>query len=61
MHLVVDNHFVKPENEAEEGMGSTFTIPVKNIEEPLDVVGDTTAMSTPHEIDYTLYFTLEDK
>ena len=33
----------------------------ENEEEPLDVVGDTTAMSTPHEIDYTLYFTLEDK
>lgn len=58
-YMLVDGE--KYENEAEEGMGSTFTIPVKNIEEPLDVVGDTTAMSTPHEIDYTLYFTLEDK
>lgn len=58
-YMLVDGE--KYENEAEDGKGSTFTIPVKDIDEPLDVVGDTTAMSTPHEIDYTLYFTLEDK
>ena len=36
--------------------GSTFEIPVAALDTPLAVVGDTTAMSTPHEIDYTLAF-----
>ena len=33
-----------------------FDIPVPALDTPLAVVGDTTAMSTPHEIDYTLTF-----
>ena len=36
--------------------GSMFEIPVAALDTPLAVVGDTTAMSTPHEIDYTLTF-----
>lgn len=36
--------------------GSTFEIPVSALDTPLSVIGDTTAMSTPHEIDYTLTF-----
>ena len=36
--------------------GSTFEIPVAALDTPLAVVGDTTAMSAPHEIDYTLTF-----
>ena len=36
--------------------GSTFEIPVSALDTPLAVVADTTAMSTPHEIDYTLTF-----
>lgn len=36
--------------------GSTFEIPVASLEEPLTVIGDTTAMSQPHEIEYTLTF-----
>ena len=36
--------------------GSTFEIPVAALDTPLAVVGDTTAMSTPHEIDYTMTF-----
>ena len=36
--------------------GSTFEIPVAALDTPLAVVGDPTAMSTPHEIDYTLTF-----
>lgn len=36
--------------------GSTFEIPVAALDTPLAVVGDTTAMSTPHEIEYTLTF-----
>ena len=35
---------------------STFVIPVKSIAEPLAVIADTTAMSTPHEIEYTITF-----
>ena len=36
--------------------GSTFKIPVLAFDEPFTVVGDTTAMSTPHEVEYTLTF-----
>lgn len=35
---------------------SIFEIPVKSIEEPLSVIADTVAMSTPHEIEYTITF-----
>ena len=33
---------------------STFVVPVLSMDEPYDVVADTTAMSEPHEIDYTV-------
>ena len=36
--------------------GSTFEIPVAAFDTALTVIGDTTAMSTPHEIEYTLNF-----
>lgn len=36
--------------------GSTFEIPVTAFDFKLPVLADTTAMSTPHEIEYTLYF-----
>lgn len=35
---------------------SVFTVPVASLEEPLPVVADTVAMSTPHEIEYTVTF-----
>ena len=35
---------------------ATFIIPVKSIREPLHVIADTTAMSTPHEIEYDITF-----
>ncbi len=35
---------------------SVFQIPLGSIEKPLSVTADTTAMSTPHEIDYVLTF-----
>ena len=35
---------------------SVFTVPVASLEEPLPVVADTVAMSTPHEIEYTIVF-----
>ena len=36
--------------------GSTFEIPVAAFDTDLPVIGDTTAMGTPHEIEYTLNF-----
>lgn len=42
-----------------EGAESTFTIPIESIDDKLTVIGDTVAMSTPHEIEYVLTFALE--
>ena len=39
--------------------GSTFEIPVAAFDTDLTVIGDTTAMSMPHEIEYTLNFSSE--
>ena len=39
-----------------EGGNSTFEIPVTAFDTPVTVVADTVAMSTPHEITYTLTF-----
>ena len=38
---------------------SVFEIPVSAFDEKINVSADTTAMSTPHEIEYTLYFNSE--
>ena len=35
---------------------SVFTVPVASLGEPFPVVADTVAMSTPHEIEYTITF-----
>lgn len=35
---------------------SVFEIPVPSFDKKLKIAADTTAMSTPHEIEYTLYF-----
>jgi len=35
---------------------SRFDIPVKDLNKPLHVIGDTTAMTKPHEISYTIRF-----
>ncbi|MGN0658638.1 MAG: hypothetical protein ACI4LA_03430 [Emergencia sp.] len=35
---------------------SVFEIPITVFDEPMDVIADTTAMSVPHEIEYTLLF-----
>lgn len=51
-YMIVDG--VKYEPVTYEG-GSTFQIPLKNLEER-KVIGDTVAMSTPHEVEYTLIF-----
>ena len=39
--------------------GSVFTIPVPALGTGFKVIGDTTAMSTPHEIEYTLRLDLQ--
>ena len=52
-YMLVDGEKYLPTNT--EG-NSTFEIPVTALDTPLDVVGDTVAMSTPHEIEYTLNF-----
>ncbi|MCH4039301.1 MAG: ABC transporter substrate-binding protein [Lachnospiraceae bacterium] len=52
-YMIVDG--VKYENEAKSG-NSTFTIPVSGFQYEMPVIADTTAMSEPHEIDYTLNF-----
>ncbi len=35
---------------------STFVIPIKTLDETLWIIADTTAMSTPHEIEYGIIF-----
>lgn len=52
-YMKVDGKKYLKENK--EG-NSEFTIPVKDINKPLDVIGDTTAMSRPYEIEYTITF-----
>ena len=42
-----------------EGGNSTFVIPVLAYDKPFDVVGDTTAMSEAHEIDYRIRIALD--
>ena len=54
--MIVNGEKYLPVN-GEEGVGnSTFLIPVLCMDEPMTVIADTTAMSTPHEITYTLTF-----
>lgn len=36
--------------------GSVFEFPISGLDEPIDVIGDTVAMSRPHEVEYTLTF-----
>ena len=54
-YMLVDG--VRYDAAIEEGH-SVFTVPVASLEEPFLVVADTVAMSTPHEIEYTITFDL---
>ena len=54
-YMIVDGEKYLPTNT--EG-NSTFEIPVSALSAPLSVTADTVAMSTPHEIEYTLTFEL---
>lgn len=52
-YMIVDGQKYEPVNT--EG-NSVFEIPVIAFDSPMEVVADTTAMSEPHEIEYTLTF-----
>lgn len=52
-YMIVDGEKYLPINT--EG-DSVFEIPVLFFDKPMDVIGDTVAMSTAHEIEYTLTF-----
>ena len=52
-YMIVDSEKYLPTNT--EG-NSTFEIPVAALDTALNVTADTVAMSTPHEIEYTLTF-----
>lgn len=52
-YMIVGGEKYLPVNE--EGY-STFEIPILVFNEPMPVLADTTAMSTPHEVEYTLIF-----
>lgn len=56
-YMIVDGEKYLPVNT--EG-DSVFEIPVAAFDEPLTVIGDTVAMSTPHEIEYTITFLSEN-
>ena len=53
-YMIVDGEKYLPVNE--EGANSEFQIPVSVLDEGMPVIADTTAMGTPHEINYTLTF-----
>ena len=50
-YMIVDGNRYDNENPGGE---STFHVKVKSLDEPLKVIGDTTAMSEPHEIEYVI-------
>ena len=57
-YMLVDGIKILPEEKASPEDNSVFVIPVTSLSEPMKVIGDTTAMSTPHEVEYTLDFEL---
>lgn len=46
-------------NENTDGGNSVFEIPIGVMDEEMPVIADTTAMGTPHEVDYTFTFYAE--
>ena len=56
-YMIVDDEKYLNEN---EGGNSTFTFPITGVPCEMEVIGDTTAMSTPHEIEYTLVFSFPE-
>ena len=60
-YMLVDGIKILPEEKASPEDNSVFVIPVTSLSGPMKVIGDTTAMSTPHEVEYTLDFELPDE
>ena len=56
-YMIVDGEKYEPVNESGN---SVFEIPVLRLNEPFKVIGDTTAMSEPHEIEYELTCTVAE-
>ena len=56
-YMLVDGEKHEPVNK--EG-NSTFEIPVAKLNEPITVIGDSTAMSEPHEIEYKLTVSVKE-
>ena len=56
-YMLVDDEKYEPVNK--EG-NSTFEIPVAKLNEPITVIGDSTAMSEPHEIEYKLTVSVKE-
>lgn len=52
-YMIVDGEKYLPVNA--EG-DSVFEIPVSVFDEPIDIIGDTVAMSKPHEVEYRITF-----
>ena len=52
-YMLVDGEKYLPVNT--EG-NSVFEVPVEALDAPLTMIGDTVAMSTPHEVEYTVTF-----
>ena len=52
-YMIVDGKKYLPVNTTGD---SVFEIPVLGFDEPMDVIGDTVAMSTPHEVEYMITF-----
>ena len=52
-YMIVDGEKYLPE--IEDG-SSVFEVPVSSFDSKLKMNADTTAMSTPHEIEYTFFF-----
>lgn len=53
-YMIVDD--VRYDNLEDGDMNSTFEIPITAMDQPMTVIADTTAMGTPHEIEYQLTF-----
>ncbi len=54
-YMIVNGEKLEPQNVGEDS-NSSFLIPILAFDEPFTVIADTTAMSTPHEIEYELTF-----
>lgn len=53
-YMIVDGE--KFLNESEEGINSEYHVPVTCFDSEMNVIADTTAMGTPHEVSYSLTF-----